>query len=1436
MVLDSSRQPEAIAIIGMGCRFPGGAHDIDSYWQILERSVDAIRPIPEERWRAADHYDPDPEAPGKMFVREGGFLECPIDEFDAQFFGISPREAEWMDPQQRLFLEVAWEALEDAGINPDKLNGSFTGVFVGVSSNDYGFLLSKYDRSEDQSIFRITSSVPHVIAGRLAYLLGLMGPCWAVDAACASSLVAVHNACSSLLNGEADCAIAAGVHLMITPEHTINYCKASVLSPDGRCKTFDASADGFSRGEGCGVVVLKRLADAQRDGDRILSVIRSSAVLQDGVRNGLTVPNAVGQETLIRRALELAKLSPSSIDYVEAHGTGTSIGDPTEAEALVRVFQNRPASLQPLYIGSCKTNLGHLEAASGMAGLIKTVLCLQKEAIPPHLHLQKPNPAINWQAIPAAVPTSMTSWPKMEGRVRRAGVSSFGASGTIAHLILEEAPYPVQSGETEPQDDRTAHVVTMSARTPEALEQLQERFLSHAQAHPGQKLADLAYSANTGRARHEHRLSVVARDLDDFRSKLTARDYRSGTVATGTEKPKIAFLFSGQGFSLDAEMGRELYRTSPVFREAIDECAVRFSQYDEEFSLLDSLYGTNPMLSDVVYSHSCLFALQYALGQLWQSFGVVPHLVLGHSLGEYAAAVIAGAMKVETALDLIVARGRLTRQHPNGTMLAVQAPWQRVEELLKAIPDFEIACINSPTQTVVAGSLDRCDDLISLCQKQAIQATRLPIYHAFHSGNIEPVKRELLAAANRAEYEDLRLPLISSITADLVAPEGINAEYWANNTRAVVKFQQAIEKAMDEGCNTFVELGPQPQLITFGMDCQGDRKVQWLPSMRRGEAPWVVLLESIARLYVSGAAIDWLGFESFYERRKVSLPTYPWQRERYWLEILEKAEEQVCQLVAKFPKLDSAAVVKEVEGILAHRHVAELLSDEQGMQNELVPLCHDYICRALERLGWKPRIGDTFEVDALCKDLRIIDRHRRYVEYCLTRLIEAGILKKTGQLWSVVCWPSLDDLEQHHKDILDRYPDFSIELTLLKRSADHLHLLWSGGQDPLSLLFPAPPEVSLEDVYYRAPYFKLANKLLREILRSIIPKFSGQGKLRILEVGAGTGGTTNLVLPELSAERCEYVFTDVSPLFLERARQRFSQYPFMQFERFDLECNPKSQGFSANQFDVVIAANVIHATRSVRESIRSLQQLLSPGGFILALEPVASAVWLDVAFGSLEGWWHFNDFDLRPDHLFLASSKWTKLMKDEGFESVEVITLGSGTQQAVIVGQADSQSVVLQYSTLQNSNSRNRKPGPSEKIEPELERAEAQEQTAVLRARIAELERHGASAERIQVLKEYLEHQVRKILKWPANKNLHSNQSLFDLGIDSLMAVELSNRIQSDLGGPAISAIKLYEYPSVDCLSEYVETQLRGDAAKVVNDPDAQQMVRQNELARQSNR
>nr|AAT70108.1 CurM [Lyngbya majuscula] len=891
---------EPIAIVGMACRFPGGANDPSTYWRLLHDGIDAITPVPPHRWDVNAHYEPNPEIPGKAYTKQGGFIEQ-VDQFDPLFFGISPREAISLDPQYRLLLEVTWEALENAGQTWTNLKNSKTSVFMGVSTDDYASLSNP-----------ILINNRSLGVGRISHLLGLQGSNIQLDTACSSSLVAIHLACQSLRSGESNLALVGGVNLILSPISTIGRCTMKALSPDGRCKTFDAAANGYGQAEGCGVVVLKRLSDAITDGDLISALIRGSAINHDGPSSGLTVPNGMAQKQVIQQALSNARLEPHQVSYLEAHGTGTALGDPIEIEALAAIYgKNRPVD-QPLVVGSVKTNIGHLEAAAGVSALIKVVLALQHQEIPPHLHLKQPNPYVDWDKLPIKIPTSLMPW-NCEAKPRIAGISSFGISGTNAHLLLEEVPELIKGqkakGKSENDLERPLHILTLSTKTEKALEELVSRYQNHWETYPELAISDVCYTANTGRAQFNHRLAVIASGSEELTQKLrqhTAGEevvgVFSGKVPNSGSESKVAFLFTGQG-SQYLNMGRQLYETQPTFRQALDTCDHILRPYLDN-PLLEILYpqdaqkSNDSPLDQTGYTQPALFSIEYALLKLWESWGIKPNVVMGHSVGEYVAATVAGVFSLEDGLKLIAARGRLMQGLPaGGEMVSVMASESKVLETLKAMSledKVAIAAINGPESIVISGEAEAIRAMATHLESVGIKTKQLQVSHAFHSPLMEPMLAEFEAVANQITYHQPRIPIISNVTGTKADKSIATAQYWVNHVRQPVRFAQGMATLHQQGYETFLEIGAKPILLGMGKQCLSPDVGVWLPSLRHGVDEWQQILSSLGQLYVQGAKVDWSGFDRDYSREKVVLPTYPFQRERYWVETSINQQQVVC--------------------------------------------------------------------------------------------------------------------------------------------------------------------------------------------------------------------------------------------------------------------------------------------------------------------------------------------------------------------------------------------------------------------------------------------------------------------------------------------------------------------------------------------------------------
>jgi acyl transferase domain-containing protein/NADPH:quinone reductase-like Zn-dependent oxidoreductase/NAD(P)-dependent dehydrogenase (short-subunit alcohol dehydrogenase family)/SAM-dependent methyltransferase/acyl carrier protein len=1595
------RRHEAIAVIGLGCRFPGGANDPEEFWRLLHDGRHGVREIPPDRWDVDAYYDPNPDTPGKIATRFGGFLDQ-VDRFEPQFFGIAPREALTMDPQQRLLLEVSWEALEHAGQSPARLAQTRTGVYFGVCSNDYAQLLLEADDPALTDMYYASGIAHSIASGRLSYVLGLQGPSISVDTACSSSLVAVHLACQSLRNRECHLALAGGANVILSPEVFSALSRARMLAADGRCKSFDAAADGFVRGEGCGVVVLKRLDDALTDGDRVLALIRGSAVNQDGPSSGLTAPNGPSQESVVRDALANAAVRPQDVGYIEAHGTGTPLGDPIEVQALGAVFGPGREAATPLLIGSLKTGVGHLEAAAGVSGLIKVVLSLMHQEIPQQLHFRQPSPHIPWDRLPVRVVNEREPWTPLHGK-RIAGVSSFGFSGTNAHVVLEEAP--VVASKTV-ASKRPLHLLTISARTEPALHALIERYAQQLETEQT-SVADFCCTANAGRAHLAHRLAVTGTDAEAMAEKLrqglsgkTPSDFVRGSLEI-TDRPKIAFLFTGQG-SQYVGMGRRLYETSPTFAQALDRCdaALRDSLGDSLLNVLYAPNGVRSLLDETLFTQPALFALEYALSELWRSWGVQPTFVLGHSVGEYVAACVAGVFSVEDGLALIAERARLMQaQPPGGRMAAVLAPVEMVQEALKPLSGrVAIAALNGPRQTVVSGAGEDMKALLAQFSAAGVKFRELAVSHAFHSPLMDPVLEPFERAATKASFGPPRLRLVSNLTGQVASAAQIaQPTYWRRHIREPVQFAASMQTLADAGCTAFLEIGPNPVLLGLGRSCVKPEGTLWLGSLRSGRDDWAELLASLSQLYVYGAEVDWAGFDRDYPRRRVSLPTYPFQRERYFVDrkmprarrsearpalhplaerlvdspslkdvvfetslsaashtflhdhrvfgrmifpatgyleaalaaarlglgegiwaiqnliigealALDDSETKRLQVVlsqtengtaffqifsaetgtgpsesswrlhasgflcrgaplgdmvhidiealkrhadelgaesfyadcelrglhfgARFrgvkrlwrhagkalglieaplaldgespgygmhpalldacvqlvagampganedqtqtglfmplgvesfrrfappegklwsvASLDVAAQAHR-ETITAHiqvvdqrgRLVAELrgmsfkradraaleralrkstddwlyeiswvaLDEKEGPARALTPLpefdsfaellhvrlksfaqasglnrfeqlrprldavCGAYIAAALRKVGCNAGVGVEFKLENLANELGIIPAHQRLLGRLLEILAEDKVLEFFENQGRWLRPLAELDAGRAMGELGTNFAEFEAILAMTERCGSRLGEALTGQADPLQLLFPGGDLTSAEQLYEHSPSAQTLNHLVRETIEAAVKAWPAGRTLRVLEVGAGTGATTAHALPALRADRTDYLFSDLSPLFLARAKAKFADFPFVNFQLLDLEQDPSAQGLRPNSFDIIIASNVIHATVDLSRTLKNVRRLLASGGWLLMLEVTRPQRWFDVTFGLTDGWWRFGDHDLRTRCPLLSRTKWRHLLQQTGFDQTLIVPdIGIGTEetedQAMLVARA----------------------------------------------------------------------------------------------------------------------------------------------------------------------
>ena len=889
--LKKAKEEKEIAIIGYNCRFPGSANNSRLFWEKLSKGFDAVTEIKPDRFQADSYFSEKAEDKGKINTRYGSFLDQDIKKFDNVHFEISAVETVSVDPQQRLLLEVSWEALENAGLDIEELRGSKTGVFVGIDAVDYinrETFSGNVDDIGRYSLFGISS---HSSAGRLSYFYDFRGPAACVSTACSSSLTAMNMAADSLRNGQCDLAIVGGVDLILNPEPYIGLTQNYSLSPDGRCKTFDAAADGFGRGEGCGIIILKRLSDAKRDQNSIEALVKGIYVGQDGKSNGFFAPNGLAEQRVIAEALKRAGLGVEDVDYIEAHGTGTSLGDLIETQSICEVYKNRK---EPIKVGSVKSNIGHLEAAAGMASMIKVLLSLKHKQLPPSIHFENPNPNIDWERI--QVVDKLTEW-ESKGKKRRAGISSYGISGTLVHLILEEAEADELQ---EEKADMPESMLTISTKNKNVLLHAVSQIRDYISLSK-EKLSDIAYSTNLTRDKNEYRFAVVGnskeqiiKEIDHALKNEEAQKFYMGKAES--KKKKIAFMFTGQG-SIYKDAAREFYETSKEFRETFDRCNTRFQEL-LEISVKDTLFGEEEeRLTNALYSQAVIFSLEYSLTKVWDSLNIKPDYVIGHSVGEYAAACYIGMLSFEDAVKMIAMRSRLMANvKPNGKMVGVLVDEATMREAIleSGCKNVSIAAVNAPKNITVSGLSEEVDAVISVLHKKArVFVNDLGILYPYHSAAMKEYKEIYGNSLNHIVCSKPAIKMISSVTGKLEEKGTFeNKVYWMEHLEKTVHFMQTIQEAEKLGVTTFIEIGGNATLCGLAGQCVQNEQAVFVPSLRKSVGDYKQFLESLKLLYLKGIKMDWNTFYENYNKEKIVLPNYPFERKTFWK---ERAAERIAE-------------------------------------------------------------------------------------------------------------------------------------------------------------------------------------------------------------------------------------------------------------------------------------------------------------------------------------------------------------------------------------------------------------------------------------------------------------------------------------------------------------------------------------------------------------
>ncbi len=1565
---------EPLAIIGMGCRFPGNVNAPEEFWDLIINGGDGLSDIPPDRWNADAKFAPDFKTAGKISVKRGGFIRD-IDKFDASFFGISPMEASRMDPQQRMVLELSYAAIEDAGLTFSDLDGSRTSVFIGISSHDYGDIQNSPGEQINIGAHTNLGSALCITANRISYFYNLKGPSMALDTACSSSLNAVHLACRSIWENDADLAFAGGTNAILKPEPQMGFSKGGFLSPDGICYAFDSRANGYIRSEGAGVIIIKPLSRALKDGDLIYATIRGSGVNQDGATKGISVPSGDAQMEMIKMAYEDAGVDTRLVKYVEAHGTGTFVGDPIEARSIGSVVgSNREGKF---FIGSVKSNIGHLEPASGIAGIIKLALAMQNRMIPPNIHFKKPNPNIPFDALNLEVPVVPVKWEEEKNGSIYGGVNNFGFGGANVHVVLEGLPKE-QVSKKKKKEKLTICVI--SARDPQALRELTEKYIHYFRDKNNKSsLEDICYSSAVRRTHHNNRLTVVGgtkKEMADHLQKyLDGETLNEISEGKGNEsRDKIAFVFSGQGPQWWA-MGRQLLENESLFRETMHKLDALLGKH-ADWSLIGELTRDEKTsrISETNIAQPAIFAIQIALFEMWKSLGIQPSGVVGHSIGEVPAAYASGALTLEQAVLLIFHRSRIQfKATDKGRMLAAGLTTAEATALIRGREDkVSIAAVNGPAMVSLAGDTDVIEQISVELEKKDVFNRMLQINVPFHCHHMEPLKEELLDSLRSLKPSATVIPFYSTVTGMAMEGKKLDNKYWYRNVRETVSFTSAIDEMINDGFDTFIELGPHPIHALGINDLLEARKKNGLviPSIRRQEEEKRTFLCSAGTLHTWGCKLDWKAL--FQEPRFVRLPAYPWQKERFWLETEEGRTERLGVFVhphlkrktvsqrethniiweinldlrshpyigdhkvqgpivypgaghvelaisaglASFgerfefledlhfenalflpdsgepihiqmdishdggdyfiyskPRSENASwtmcsrgrmnhirdsfrsievnfqdirdrittpvpvkalhdellesglylgptfraikqlwrsekawesfseievhesirseffqynlhpgvldscfqtvfgifntgkdssrkmgvyVPVHIDRIKFHRkagsftmfvhgrlrewtdeyalgelwifnEAGELMAEFQGFRSQYLKgsrgensgdqekwfyeynwnmksradqelvrnpgkylpspntirtqvnetineinsrpeqaeyydlyepgqyrLTIAYICHALREMGMDFTKGTKINVKELIRDFGVVSEHQRLFYHIFKLLKDAGIVEGEQEAFRVIETPDFRDVKSWIGEINQQFPQFRHETTLLGRCGPEIAGVLTGTVDPIQLIFPEDQWDLIVKYYVEGFAFKKYNDLAARVVSELVNRVPDDQTLRILEIGAGTGGMTQAVLPLLPAGRTEYFYTDVSHMFMLKAQQRFARYPFVHYKLLDIEKDTEEQGFDIHSFDLVIASDVIHATRNLKTSLEHVKHLLASEGILMMLEVTNSPVYLDFIFGMTEGWWLFEDTDIRPDHATMGPDRWKKVLEKEAFSDVAV--------------------------------------------------------------------------------------------------------------------------------------------------------------------------------------
>ncbi len=1290
---------KGIAIIGMAGRFPG-AKNVAQFWQNLCDGVESISYFSDEELLASG-VDP-------AFLRDrnyvkAGFVLEDIEMFDAAFFGFSPREAELLDPQQRVFLECAWEALENAGYNP-KADNNLTGLYAGGNLSTYLFnnLASHPDLLQSLNLQITLGNDKDFIPTRVSYKLNLKGPSVNVGTACSTSLVAVHFACRGLLSYQCDMALAGGVAIQTPQIEGYFYQAGGMASADAHTRAFDAKATGGPFGRGAGIVVLKRLEDAVADGDYIYGVIKGSAINNDGaVKVSYTAPSVAGQAEVIAEAQAIASFEPDTITYIETHGTGTALGDPIEIRALDKVFRAGTSKKGFCAIGSVKPNVSHLNTAAGVTSLIKTALALKHQQIPPSLYFEEPNPEIDFANSPFYVNTQLSAW-QTNGTPRRAGVSSFGLGGTNAHVVLEEAPGGEQGSRGAGEQGRNYQLLVVSAKTSSALDTATTNLVNHLQQHPELNLADVAYTLQVGRHGLSHRRTVVCQDTQDAIAALQ-NPKRVLTSTQDMNERSVAFMFTGLGTHY-VNMGSELYQLEPTFREHLDRCCSLFQpllglnlkeviyptssakqEATQEKSGIDlrQMLGRDPQSADpaaqklnqTYLTQPALFAIEYALAQLWISWGIRPVAMIGYSIGEYTAATIAGVLSLEDAITLVAKRAQMIQELPGGAMLAVPLTEEEVQPFLNE--NLSLSAVNGSSQCVLAGTTQAVEELGRELSGKGLACRQLQTSHAFHSYMMEAIAESFTALVQTISLKPPQIPYLSNVTGTWITTEqATNPSYWTQHLCQPVLFADGINQLWTKHSPILLEVGPGQTLSSLAMQCldnvPDDNKVI-LSSLRYAyerESDVAFILNTLGQLWLEGIKIDWSGFYRHERRHRLPLPTYPFERQRYWIEPQKLFAQTNFQ-----PKLTALELWKSlVEAGQLQAIAGALEFDEQIYQEKrewLDRLCVAYINLALRRLGAFNNPSKKYSLQELFEQCQIIPRYLELLSRWLEILVKQGQLHQEEGMFTNLMPLSTDSVNELLAEVRARWTDTLQEIDLLQLYGENMVAILTGEKEPLEFhvsTLVKEGEFSIQSL----PSHNYYNSIMRVCIKQIVKSLSPEVKLRVLEIGAGTGTATAELLPILPPEQTNYTFTDVGGFFLNAAKKKFSDYPFIEYRLLDLERSPQEQGYLSHSFDVIVAFKVLHVAQNIGQTLESVRSLLAPGGLLIIWETTQATLETEVIDALIMNPIEDSASDRNMGNPFISKDQWQEELKSHGFVEVAAFSEFEAFREHVIVAQASS--------------------------------------------------------------------------------------------------------------------------------------------------------------------